>query len=87
MRADELAAAFASERLRRGLKLDELGVPDDEMWRTGYQTVARDVSSIAEKTLGNALALAKSFVDPVLAGVAGGSTWDPATLAWRRAVD
>ncbi len=52
VQADELAAAFASERLRRGLpELGELAVPDEEMWRNGYQAVARDVSGVAEKTL------------------------------------
>jgi hypothetical protein len=87
VQADELASAFESERLRRGLpKLEELAVPDEEMWRTGYQTVARDVSSVAEKRLAKALPLAKTFVDPVLAGTAGGSVWDPAALVWRRPV-
>jgi hypothetical protein len=85
VRADELAAAFLSERLRRGLPdFDELEIPDEEMWRTGYQAVARDVSSAAEKTLTNALPLVKSFVDPVLAGTAADSEWDPAALVWGR---
>jgi hypothetical protein len=85
VQADELAAAFASERLRRGLpELDELAVPDEKMWRNGYHAVARDVSSVAEKTLADALPLAKSFVDPVLAGTVGGSAWDPVALVWRR---
>jgi hypothetical protein len=83
VRADDLAAAFASERLRRDLsKVDELAVPDEDLWRTGYRTVAWDVPGVVEKTLADALALAKSFVDPVLAGTAG-STWDPTVLAWR----
>lgn len=83
VRADDLSVAFASERLRRNLfKVDELAVPDEELWRTGYRTVARDTPGVAEKTLDDALVLAKQFVDPVLAGTAAG-TWDPAALAWR----
>ncbi len=83
VRASDLAVAFASERLRRDLStLDELAVADEELWRTGYRTVARDVPGVAEKTLDGALPLAKRFVDPVLAGTAAG-TWDPAALAWR----
>jgi hypothetical protein len=85
VRADELAAALESERLRRGLaEFEELVVPDAEMWRTGYQAVARDVSSVAEKTLASALPIVKSFVDPVLAGAAADRAWDPAALVWRR---
>jgi len=50
VRADDLAGAIASERLRRDLpSLDELAIPDVELWRTGYQTVAGDVAGIVEK--------------------------------------
>ena len=81
--ADELAAALASERLRRDLwKVEELAVPDEELWRIGYGTVAREAPGVAEKTLAEALPLAKRFVDPALAGVIG-ATWHPAALAWR----
>jgi hypothetical protein len=82
--ADDLVVAFSSERLRRDLsKLDELVVPDEELWRTGYRTVARDVPGVVEKTLPEALPLARRFVNPVLAGAAAGGTWDPVALAWR----
>jgi hypothetical protein len=83
VRANELAVAFASERLRRDLsRVYELAVPDEALWRTGYSTVARDVPGVAEKTLTDALSLAKRFVDPVLTGTATG-TWKPEALAWR----
>lgn len=39
---------------------------------------------IAEKTLDEALPLAKRFIDPALAGQVTGSVWDPAALAWRQ---
>jgi len=88
VRADDLAGAFASERLRRDLlRVDELAVPDVELWRAGYQTVAGDVPGVVEKTLADALPLAKSFVDPVLAARAEGCVWDPAILTWRREPD
>jgi hypothetical protein len=80
--ADALATAFASERRRRRLsKVDALAVPDEGLWQAGYQAVSRDVPEVTEKTLAQALPLAKRFVDPVLAGV-GQGTWHPATLAW-----
>lgn len=81
--ADDLAVALASERLRRRHpKVDALTVPDEALWRSGYGTVARGVPGIAEKTLVEALPLAKRFIDPVLAGTVDGRAWDPAALAW-----
>jgi hypothetical protein len=85
VQADELAAAFASERLRRDLStVGALVVPDGELWHTGYRTVAREAPSVVEKTLAAALPLAKRFVDPVLGGTVRGGTWDPAALTWRK---
>ena len=86
IQADGLATALASERLRRDLPGSrELAVPDETLWRAGYRTVAADVPRIAEKTLDEALPLAKRFIDPVLTGGVKGGAWDPVTLAWRRA--
>jgi hypothetical protein len=86
VQADDLATALASERLRRDLpRRREFAVPDETLWRAGYRTVAADAPGIAEKTLDEALPLAKLFVDPVLAGEVTGGIWDPVTLAWRRA--
>jgi hypothetical protein len=83
VRAEDLNAAFASERLRRGLStVDQLTVPDEGMWRVGYQKVARDAPGVPEKMLAAALPLAKRFVDPVLAGADKG-TWDPVATVWR----
>jgi hypothetical protein len=84
VRADDLGAAFASERLRRDLPMvGELVIPDEGLWRTGYRTVARDIPGLSEKTLAEALPLAKSFVDPVLGGRTTGDAWSPAALAWQ----
>jgi len=84
VRADDLAAALASERLRRDLPRSHgLAVPDETLWRAGYRTVAADVPGIAEKTLTDALPLVKRFIDPVLAGEVTGAVWDQVTLAWQ----
>jgi hypothetical protein len=83
VRADELAVALASERLRRShSKVDALTVPDEVLWRSGYGTVARGVPGISEKTLAEALPLAKRFIDPVLNGSVDGHVWDPEAVAW-----
>jgi hypothetical protein len=84
VRAGDLTTALTSERERRELpRLAGLAVPDEDIWGTGYQTIARDVPGVAEKTLPDALRLAKRFLDPALVGTAVGA-WDPATLAWRQ---
>lgn len=88
IRAADLTTAFASERLRRDLpRVTELAIPDGELWRAGYQTIARDVPGVIEKTLADALPLAKRFIDPVLAGATGNSMWDPSVLVWQRPDD
>ena len=82
--ADELAKAFTSERLRRSVPgTDQFQVPDESRWRNGYRTAAADVSSVAEKTLPEALHLAKQFIDPVLSGSISSGVWDCAKLTWQ----
>jgi hypothetical protein len=52
VRAADLAVAFGSERQRRDLhEVDGLRIPDERLWRTGYEAVARDVPGIDERTL------------------------------------
>lgn len=83
VRARDLGAAFQSERGRRGLHgIDGLRVPDEGLWRSGYRSVVRDLPGIAERTLDDALAVARRFVDPVLASQVTDGEWDPAALAW-----
>jgi hypothetical protein len=82
--ANDLAEAFASERLRRDLPMvAELVIPDEELWQAGYQTTAKGVPGLNEKVLAEALPLAKSFVDPVLAGGVCGRAWNREALAWQ----
>jgi hypothetical protein len=84
VRASELVVAFRSERLRRDLRgIDGLRIPDDRLWRSGYQSVVRDVPGIEERTLDDALAVVRRFVDPVLTDAITDGFWDPATLTWR----
>ncbi len=56
-------------------------MPDEALWRAGYRTVAADVPGVAEKTLDEALPLAKRYIDPILAREVTSGVWDPATLA------
>jgi len=48
----------------------------------GYARVARDTPGLEERDLESAMASARRFIDPVLAGVASGC-WDPVAVAWR----
>ncbi|WP_165900414.1 hypothetical protein [Microbispora triticiradicis] len=53
------------------------------MWTAGYATVVADLPWIAERSLNEALVVAKALVDPVLAGRLTSGTWDPLTLTWN----
>ena len=58
-------------------------IPDLDHWSRHYPIEARKVRGLTEPTLADAVSVARTFVDPILAGTATGS-WDPATLRWRR---
>lgn len=80
--ADELRRALRSEARRRGITLpDRLEVPSSSGWVAGYARVARGAPGLEERNLKSAVASARRFVDPPLAGTATGS-WDPAAMAW-----
>lgn len=82
--AEALAAAVNSERLRRRLpSTPHLVVPDHALWRGGYARAAGDLPSLPERDLDQALALARAFLDPVLAGRRAHGTWNPTTLDWQ----
>jgi hypothetical protein len=49
------------------------------LWAGGYATSAQAVPGLAERDLAAALPIAKSLLDPVLAGEAHGR-WDPDRL-------
>jgi hypothetical protein len=81
----QLSAALNSERRRRGLDLPaEFSVTDPALWADGYATSARSVPGLEERDLAAALPIAKSLLDPVLAGTVGGR-WNPDELTWTTA--
>lgn len=77
-----LSNAIHSEFERRRLVLpDTFDVPDRELWERGYAAeVNRSFLEVA-LTLDEALVIVRSFLDPLLRGVAEG-IWNPATLEW-----
>ena len=78
------ATALRSESARRGLRLpDRFAVPDRALWRPGYDAeAARSLLPVA-RTLEEALAIVRPFLDPLLDATASG-TWRPRDARWRR---
>jgi len=80
--AERQVTALASEARRRGLALPtHFDVPDRQLWERGYSTEAGRSLLPAARTLDEALAVVRPFVDPLLIGTAVGS-WDPNAGAW-----
>jgi hypothetical protein len=76
-------AALRSEAQRRGLRLPaRLAVPVPALWEPGYAAEARRSFLSAARTLDEALATVRPFIDPVLSGSARG-TWHPGDAAWK----
>jgi len=74
--------ALASEADRRGITLPaRFDVPDRELWDRGYAAEAGRSLLLTARTLDEALAVVRPFIDPLLAGTAVG-TWDPAHRHW-----
>jgi hypothetical protein len=81
--AGPLRAALDSEFERRGLaRPARFEVPKDGNWQAGYPRAAKDAPGLTITELADAVDLASSFLDPVLAGQAAGR-WDPPTRSWR----
>jgi len=80
--AESQMTALRSEAARRGITLaNRFHVPDPALWERGYPVEAnRSVLRMA-RTLDDALAVVRPFLDPLLAGTAVGR-WDPALRAW-----
>jgi lambda repressor-like predicted transcriptional regulator len=80
--SNALSNAIRSEFERRSLVLpDTFDVPDRELWERGYAAeVNRSFLEIA-LTLDEALVIVRSFLDPLLRGVAEG-IWNPTKLEW-----
>jgi hypothetical protein len=57
-------------------------VPDRTLWETGYAAEARRSLLAVGRTLDEALAIVRRFMDPLLNGTASG-IWDQRTRQWK----
>jgi hypothetical protein len=74
--------AVASEATRRGITLpNHFMVPDPAGWQKGYAAAAKRWRLEEAKTVDEALAIVRPFIDPILEGTATGR-WHPASGAW-----
>ncbi len=82
VKAQPQMAALASEAKRRRITLPpRFGVPDRDLWERGYAAeVGRSLLPVA-RTLDEALAVVRPFLDPLLDGTAVGP-WDPKQGRW-----
>jgi hypothetical protein len=82
MDAETQAEALRSEFERRGLVLPTaFDVPDRALWQPGYAAEARRSLLNTARSLDEALALIRSFADPLFQGTAQG-LWDPEQHEW-----
>lgn len=80
--AEPQMAALRSEAARRGLLLPNgFNVPHRDLWERGYPAEARRSLLPMARTLDEALAVVKPFIDPLLDGTARG-IWDPHGGRW-----
>lgn len=80
--AEAQSAALRSEFERRGLTLPYgFDVPDRMLWELGYVAEARRSLLDSARTLDEALAVVRTFVDPLLRGTAVGA-WDRESSNW-----
>lgn len=82
VKAEAQMAALTSESQRRRVALPpKFGVPDRDLWERGYAAEAgRSLLPVA-RTLDEALAVVRPFLDPLLDGTATGR-WDPKHRRW-----
>ena len=74
--------ALESEFRRRGLTLpSSFDVPDRSLWEPGYAAEARRSLLAVGRTLDEALAIVRPFLDPLLDRTAVGS-WNRGVRAW-----
>ena len=82
LEARPLIGALQSEAQRRGLELPlEFAVPDRALWESGYASEAARILVPIERTLDDALAAVRPFLDPILQGTADG-IWHPQEMCW-----
>jgi Nucleotidyl transferase AbiEii toxin, Type IV TA system len=81
--ADEQYNTFASEARRRGFILPRrFEVPDRKLWESGYAAEARRAYLPQARTLAEALAMLRPFIDPLLDRTAVGQ-WNPDHRSWE----
>jgi hypothetical protein len=81
--AVEQYQALASEAGRRGFALPwRFSVPDLALWETGYAAEARRALVPQARTMHEALAVVRPFIDPLLDRTATGA-WSPTSRCWN----
>jgi nucleotidyltransferase AbiEii toxin of type IV toxin-antitoxin system len=74
--------ALSSEGARRSLNLPaRFAVPDETLWEPGFAAEAQRAVMPRARTLDEALAIVRPFLDPLLDGTASGR-WDPNSRTW-----
>jgi hypothetical protein len=82
--ADAQRAALLAEGERRDIALPRrFDVPDRSSWSAGYAAEAARSLLMTGRSLGDALAIVKPFIDPLLDETAEGR-WDPERRQWYR---
>jgi hypothetical protein len=82
VQAESQMTALRSEAERRALRLpDRFAVPDRELWERGYAAEAERSLLPLARTLDEALAVVRPFLDPLLDGTAHG-VWQPHDRRW-----
>lgn len=85
--AEAQTRALTSEAERRNVTLPQrFDVPDRSLWERGYAAEAARSLLATARTLDEALAVMRPFIDPLLDGSAAGA-WDPEVGRWRPQVD
>jgi hypothetical protein len=81
--ADAQLKALTSEAERRAVQLSRVfDVPDRTLWLAGYAAEAARSFLPVTRTLDEALAVVKPFLDPLLDGTATG-VWAVSSRTWR----
>jgi hypothetical protein len=81
--AEQARRALLSEAERRGVTLPaHFDVPDRELWERGYAAEARRTVVPMAPTLGDALAIVRPCIDPLLGGHVAGR-WSPTVRQWE----
>lgn len=82
--AESQMTALRSEVERRALRLpDRFDVPARDLWEHGYAAEARRSTLPVARTLNEALAVVRPFLNPLLDGAARGA-WQPNEARWTR---